>query len=197
MVRDRRAPCEVDRLDPAGRVRGNVRHAPVRNVLAVRQGQPLETGAADHGARRERRLRRLVVVLSPMPSSSVGRLLLLVMMGSWRDVWDDPADDAGEEVVAHLAAVAEIYLFETLGSIGHLQDSGAGDVPNRFHLPRCHVGAALEGERCEAFVRDVEAVTDVDDPRPVTDERAYDLVECGVGDAAVVSGEIEYMEDVW
>lgn len=174
-----------------------MRHAPVRDVFTIRQSQPLETGAADHGAGRESRLQGLIVMFSPMPHSSVRRLLLLVMMGSWRDVWHDPADNAGKEVISHFATVAEVYFLEALGSVRHLQDSGAGYVPDGFHLPRCHVGAALEGKRRETFVRDVEAVADVNDPRPVADERAYNLVKNGVGNAAIVFGEIKYVEDVW
>lgn len=110
---------------------------------------------------------------------------------------DDPADDAREQVVADFAAVAEVDFLEVFGAVGHFEHGLCSDVPDGLHFPSRDVGAAGGCQDGEPFVRDVEAVGDVDGEGTGTDKRADGVGQSSIGDFAVVGGEIEVFQEAW
>lgn len=103
---------------------------------------------------------------------------------------NDPTDEALEEIVRDLTAVAKIDLLEPLGSVGHFEDCLRGDVPDAAHSPSCHAGSAGSGKGREAFVRDMEAITYVDHAWTWTHEGANVIDQKFVCHDSVVRAEI-------
>lgn len=194
-VRNRRASREINALDAIRRVYSNMRHAAVRDMLAVAERQAAELRTAYDGAWWQ----GLRDGLRRLATAAVHLGLLLGMMKDhlgWQ-FGDDPADDAGEEVVAYFSAVAEVDFFKGLCFLHHFEDGGAGDVPDGFHAPDSDAWSTCFCEFCEAFIRDVEAVADVDVSGPWADKGTYYVDEVAVCDFTVVFCEVEFVEYVW
>lgn len=156
-VRDGGAAREAERLESVGGVGREVRHRAVRDVLAVGEVEALELRAPDHrsGGRERHGLGLGFLAPEARRRARDDDLLGARRVGV---LGDDPADDAREQVVADLAAVAPVDLLEALGVVAHLEDLVGRDVPNRLHLPDLDVLAAHLPQRREALVRDVETV---------------------------------------
>lgn len=202
LVGDGSAARQIHRLDARRGVVGNVRHAAVGDVLAIAEGEGFEVGAAYDCAGWDNLLLLLLLLLLARGFGLLGGELLLLLMRvagpsveevlrlrGWRmgrRLADDPTDDAGEQVVAYFAAVAEVDSFERFGSVRHFEDGGAGDVPDALHFPDFDVVAAGGGEFGEAFVGEVEAIADVDHDGTFADEGADDAGDGVIVDEAVV-----------
>lgn len=143
-VGDGRAAGEVDALEAGVGVHGEMRHRFVGDVFAVAEREAAELRTADDGADGG----GVGGGRAFGGGAGVGRV----------GVGDDPADDAGEEVVGDFAAVAEVDFLEALSGVGHFEDGAGGDVPDGLHFPCLDVRATASDEGVEAFVGDVEAV---------------------------------------
>lgn len=112
--------CQIDAFDPVGGMYRNMRHTPIRDVLAVTQCKPAKLRTSNNRSRWQWLRWWLIVRALSSPAVHLRLVLCVRHRHLWWKFRNDPADDASEKVVSYFSAVAEVDLFQSLCLLYHL-----------------------------------------------------------------------------
>lgn len=137
-------------------------------------------------------------VLPALGTTSINLSLVLGMCEGhvWLEFRHDPADDAGEQIITNLSAIAKIDFFEAFCLLHHFEHGRACDVPHALHAPNADTRATRFRELGETLIRNVKTVADVDVAWAGSGKWTYCVDEGTVGNFTVELGEVEVVEDI-
>lgn len=181
-VGDGRTPCQIDRLDSAMSVSGDMSHGAVRDMFAIAQSHGLKLRTTDHGPRGRRCHGSACLRVDDRTRDQLGSI-----RGYKRLRWYDPTDDPCQQCIANLTAIAEVDLFQSGRLVGHLQDGWRGHIPYTLHPPSLDVAATGVDQSTEPFIRDVKTVADVHEARSFAHERTDPVDKNRVGNFSIIT----------